>query len=173
MSRNMARLSKLDPALKSITAIGFDATDLQDRTRTLRKFVNEHFKDIKFTAVGTIMQGPCNDHKATKVSYIEFPSRHDSDVVLRGIGSKGLSLTDSSGTPLRFARAKTHLQLSLNYALKKAKDLVEKHVAAKNKTVSINWKNRAVDVGGKRVFTQEKHDMAGKFMQPFMDISLE
>mgnify|MGYP005650919997 FL=1 len=118
-------------------------------------------------------KGPYNDRKATKVSYIEFPSRHDVDVVLRGIESKGLSLTDSSGTPLRFARAKTHVQLTRNYVLKKAKDLVEKHAAAKNKAVSINWKNRAVEVDGKDVFTQDKNDTAGKFMQPFMDINLE
>ena len=173
LSRVMERLNKLDPALKSITAIGFDVMDLQDRTRTLRNFMNEHFKDIKFTTVDTIMKGPYNDRKATKVSYIEFPSRHDVDVVLRGIESKGLSLTDSSGTPLRFARAKTHVQLPRNYALKKAKDLVEKHAAAKNKAVSINWKNRAVEVDGKDVFTQDKNDTAGKFMQPFMVINLE
>ena len=56
---------------------------------------------------------------------------------------------------------------------KKAKDLVEKHAAAKNKAASINWKNRAVEVDGKDVFTQDKNDTAGKFMQPFMDINLE
>ena len=173
LSRVMERLNKLDPALKSITAIGFDVMDLQDRMRTLRQFMNEHFKDIKFTAVETILKGPYNHRKATKVSYIEFSSRHDANVVLRGIESKGRSLTDSSGTPLRFARAKTHLQLSRNYALKKAKDLVEKHAASENKVVSMNWKNRAVEVDGKDVFTQEKNDMAGKSMQPFVDISLE
>ena len=135
--------------------------------------MNEHFKDIKLNAAETIMKGPYNNRKAAKVSYIEFPCHHNADVVLRGIESKGLSLADSSGTPLRFARARTHLQLSRNYALKKAKDLVEKHAAAKNKTAPINWKNRAVEVDGKDVFTQEKHDMAGKFMQPLMDISLE
>ena len=110
--------------------------------------------------------------KATKVSYIEFPSRHDADVVLRGIEPKGLTLTDTSGATLRFARAKTHLQLSRNYVFKWAKDLVEKHAAAKNKAVSINWENRAVEADGKDVFTQGKNDMAGKFTQPFMDISL-
>ena len=135
--------------------------------------MDEQFKDIKLTAVETIMKGPYNDRKATKVSYIEPPSRYDADVVLRSIESKGLSLADSSGTPLRFARAKTHLQLSRNYALKKAKDLLEKHAAAKNKTASINWKNRAVEVDGKDVLTQGKRDVAGKFMQLFIDVSLE
>ena len=57
--------------------------------------------------------------------------------------------------------------------MKKVKDLVEKHAASKNKAVSINWENRAVEIDGKDVFTQEKNDMAGKIMQPFMDISLE
>ena len=69
LSRVMERLNKLDPALKSIMAIGFDAMGLQDRTRTLRKFMNEHFKDIKFTTVDTIMKGRTyNDRKATKIS---------------------------------------------------------------------------------------------------------
>ena len=65
---------------------------LQDRTRTLRKFMNEHFRDIHFTTGRDHHEGAINDRKATKVMpacYTRLRSGWGSDGkvynVLRGL----------------------------------------------------------------------------------------
>jgi acyl-CoA reductase-like NAD-dependent aldehyde dehydrogenase len=84
----------------------------------------------------------------------------------------------SVGNELRFAWKQTDAQAKRNNNMRKAKDLIDKHVDSKNKTVVIEWgkgkkEDRTITVDGVIVFTQSHADVIGTFAGAFRTIKLE
>ena len=66
--------------------------------------------------------------------------------------------------------AKSAVNLSRDYALRKAEELLKADSRAQD--VQLVFQERCVRVRGVPVFTQAKHDLKGSFRAPFSDLAI-
>ena len=79
---------------------------------------------------------------------------------------------------LRFDKMKTERQITRNYALKKAEELIKAHPGCNGKAVEIAWqipisKDRGVRWDNQLVFSQSSRDSIGSFAAPFSILIIE
>ena len=124
-----------------------------------------------------MFSGPVNNQIATQISFVEFPFENIRDKVLAEINDvKKLELKDSSGAKVRFDRLKSQRQLTRNWALKRAKELIDQHPDGKGKHVELKWRidgssDRRILVDSVAAFTQSNADLLGSFASPFANLS--
>ena len=82
------------------------------------------------------------------------------------------------GGAIRADYAKTAKQLTRNWAMKKANDLIRAEGKSSGADIFINWKiegskDRSVTVNGFVAFLQEKQDSIGSFSEDFQHLTVE
>ena len=84
---------------------------------------------------------------------------------------KDTTPTTPDGNKLRLDKTKTQRQLDRNSSLYHAKDLLSKHPTTNNKTVDIDWKERAVTLDGTPTFKQTSRDVTGTFIPTYATLN--
>ena len=79
---------------------------------------------------------------------------------------------------MRFDRMKTERQMTRNFAMTKAKELIKAHFRYNGKPIQVEWliqnsKDRGVRWDNQLVFTQSARDTIGTFADPFSDLVIE
>ena len=176
IKRQQIALDKLDPARRSMTVIGFHDTPPTTRHNMIKDFLHEHIPSATYELIDTVHKGPYNNRTPTPLSYVQFTSTTLRDHVLKFLTDNNHSLKHNDKT-MRLDKMKPQLQLNRNYALKKAKELIEKHPDGNNKTIIIHWKNdntttRTITVNDVTAFTQTKDETTGTFSAPFNNITI-
>ena len=161
-----------------MSLVGFKGEDVNVRTKLVEEFFKNHFPSLSSRIdVEHVYKGKYHERKPNAISLVVFPSKTLRDEALKTIGAKGLILQEG-GNPIRFGYAKTKKQLFRNFAVNQASELIKKDVAAKDKTVEIEWKHaekgkRTILVNGQLAFSQSKVDVCGQFLAPFAHLTIE
>ena len=147
----------------------------------VRVFVKKTFLDTyapnhPYQSIDTIFKGPYNNRTATQTTVVQFHTSNVRDSTLKHLNDNNHTLAHS-GKTLRLAKTRPKQQLTRNYALRKANDLLKNHPHATGKTITINWNldnstDRTVTVNLVPAFTQTKSDLTGTFLAPFTDLSI-
>lgn len=176
LRRQQDTIDKMDSANKCITFVGFNTTDELRRRCMIEAFMNTHMQSIgvKFVTIGTILRGPY-PNTASKTSYVEFVNKQDRERAFKELMEKKHILNDDDGTPLRICRMKTEKQVHRNFALHKARELIDNKSGKKSE---IRWliensSERHVCLDDIPVFIQKKNDMTGAFVDNFKDLVIE
>ena len=173
-----AQLDKLDPAHKCMSLIGFKGTDSAARSQLIDSFLKAKFASYgDRLQVEHISKGTWQDRKLTSISLVEFPSKKARDDAVHAIKQGSWSLLEGS-EPIRFGFAKTKKQLSRNYCVKKAVELLKRDQRTSGKEVAEEWKHaekgkRTVSVAGQICFLQNASDTCGRFLPPFDNLHFE
>ena len=115
----------------------------------------------------------------TGVSLCSLPNRDSRDSILKTIGNRNLSCVDANQNKIDIAGAKTKRQITRNWAVGRAKDLLAKDAKTGGKEVKIEWKDpeakfvRSIEVGGIRAFRQGADEITGKFLSPFEHLFIQ
>ena len=174
--RQQTVLDRLDPAHRSLSFIGFDDTAPAARFTAIKTFLDTHSPNTPYQSIDTIFKGPYNNRTPTQTTVVLFHSSQVRDSTLKHLTENNLTLSHN-GKTLRLAKTQPKQQLTRNYALRKANDLLKTHPHATGKTITINWKldnstDRTVTVNHAPAFTQTKSDLTGTFLPPFTDLTI-
>eukprot|EP00959_Pyramimonas_sp_CCMP1952_P083448 1744393-Pyramimonas_sp.AAC.1 len=71
----------------------------------------------------------------------------------------------SSGENVKINMAVTKINLSRNWALRKAEELIKADRRTGSQSVKADWKNRTITVNGNLVFEQSAGDLKGCFLR--------
>ena len=175
--RQQAALNKLDPATRSVVFIGFPTSFTAPQRLTFMKdFLHRHDPHLTYATMDSVYQKDPTTHALTltKVAYVELYSTTQRDNLLKAFKDTPPILTD--GTTLRLDKKKTDTQRTRNWSLHHAHELLTKHHANANATVTINWKltdtrNRNVTVNNTPAFTQTPHELTGTFTDTYNTLS--
>ncbi len=171
----MRIMNETDPAFRQIAFTGFKITDLQKRNRILREFAAQHFGEITIAHAETIMNGPWKGRKPTSTAVVEFFSRDARDAALAIAKSKKV-LDGPTDLGLTIDRARTKVQRSRNWALRKAEELakVEAHRRGISGAARIAWEMpvRRVYIGDELAFAQKATELRGIFVDAFAACAL-
>lgn len=172
IKRHQAAIDKLDPEWKSFSFIGWQQQGADERAAMIGVYLSEHFPDTDYGEIRTISRGK----EASAVTIVEFYSRADRDEVLKWCKAQGNP--KMLGGTIRADYAKTAKQLTRNWAMKKANDLIKADGRSSGPDIVINWKiegskDRSVTVNGFVAFLQEKQDSIGTFSVDFEHLTVE
>ena len=111
---------------------------------------------------------------STTTSFIELVSRHSRETVITKIITSKLTLLTPTNTPLKIARARTQFQRARNYAMRKAKELLDKYPLTQNQTTTIDWTmpTRTVNLNNTPLFSQGKLDLTGTFTSTYAHLTI-
>jgi len=122
------------------------------------------------------MQCKAGAQHITKNTILEVASQHLRNKVLSDIAEKALQFTCLTHT-IGIGKAKTQQQRDRNTAVLKAFDKIKNHDAAKDKSVTIEFKiedswDRTVSVDKQVVFLQRPGEILGTFSGAFAALSM-
>ena len=162
-------LSNLDPATRRVAFVGFPGgMSAQDRLAEVARIMR-NFPSIKFSDHGNFMKGPRSNRSMTPASYVEFASSDARDDALKAMGS---SANLSTGERLKVKAAITKLNSHRNWALRAAKEVLEKSSLCTGRNIELDMKSRVVKVGGEVAFQQAPNETAGNFTPKFSSLKL-
>ena len=78
----------------------------------------------------------------------------------------------ASGRALKVKKARTKINGARNWSLRSACDLLKAEASTKGKAVSIDWKERVVQVNSEIVFKQDKDERTGTFTSAFAHLRM-
>ncbi len=158
------RKDKHDPALVRISFTNFPAkmTDTEKITE-MEGFMKKYFSDVR------IMH---SDHFNEKASFVQVGTQKIAQRVTDKVKAQKLALAKYRDVKIK--PATTGIDLSRNWALGTAEDLIRKHAKAQGKDIEVKkGKDRGVHVGKEPAFVQkQRYDPRGAFQGEFTDLQL-
>ena len=146
----------------------------------IEKFVKDHFpNEASRISIDNIFSFKNGSRSITKVATCEFANRSTRDYVLSQIKEKNVPCKEIDGNEFRVQNAKTRRQISRNWAVNKAKELLERDSRSQGKSVEIDWKDpaaknkRSVSANGQQAFVQNEDDFCGRFLEPYSHLFIQ
>eukprot|EP00973_Karenia_brevis_P035902 4953134-Karenia_brevis.AAC.1 len=165
----MSFVGSLDPAHRRVAFLGFpESLPPSERIAKIEKFL-EKFSEFHPTATGTFYKGPHNARQPTQTCYVEFADAEVAVAFLNKVKNESLEV---NGSDIKFKKALTKVNAARNWALRKAKDLIDDASEGHHKPVKIDWPSRTVKANDVVAFSQIKSQLKGTFHAPFANLSL-
>jgi len=154
-----------DPAFKRIDFTGFTSTDAQARVLAMKQYC-ARFPAHTLLAVANKYKGPHNNRTLKTSGYAEFTDRDAAREFLKEAKGEVLLV----GSTVKVKTGKTQLAEQRDWALFKAKEILEK--AASGREVKLLLADRAVEVDSEAALAQRKEDTKGHFTGEFAHLHL-
>ena len=153
---------KFDPALQRVSFTQWPADTSDDaKVQAMKQFMQKHFASVQCVYV---------DHFNEKASFVHLATAKAAKSVYDKLAGKKVDGFQG----IKVKPALTAVDLSRNFALFRAEDLVKKDGKAQGKDVEVKkGKDRGVYVAGKAAFQQkERYDPRGGFVNDFVHLKL-
>ena len=159
-------LDALDPAHKRVDFVGFRESDSADqRLKAMEEYLAK-FPSCKPLALGNYYTGPYNARTLTKAGYAEYTDADAAKASLKQLKGD----FESNGVKVTVKAALPKKNLTRNWALRKAEELLKKDTP--NKVVKLVWSERRVTVNDVPSFKQDKSELRGSFCPPYTHLQL-
>ena len=155
---------KFDPAMARVRFTGFKDTDVDDdKVKAIQDFMRTNFKTVR------VMH---TDHFSKKASFVQLSTPKITKFVLDTAKAQKMTVVGYSHVEIK--PALTAIDMSRNYALFKAEELIKEDPKSANKTVETRMgKDRGVYVSNIEAFRQkERFDPKGSFEGEFVHLRL-
>ena len=154
---------KFDPAFQRVSFTEFPEHVLaSEKVRHIEDFMAKHFVDIRYAYI---------DSHSAKSFFVHFGTPKSAKRVLDRVKEKSLKF----GLPgVKILPSLTSIDVSRNWALREAKEILEKDARNRGKSVEVRKaKGRGVYIENEPSFLQEsRYDPRGKFAVPSADLKL-
>ena len=160
-------LQQSDIANKQVSFSGFkDTSSAEDRLATLTQLMSR-FPQFSSYSFGNFYQGPKNNRKMSKASYVELPNADIAKQFLEACKNGNLNI---DGVSLKAKAALTSINRKRNWALREAANQAKLHKGISSP--SICFKDRIVRNGTDIIFSQEQYDITGSFHGSYRNLKL-
>ena len=162
-----------DPAARRVAFLGFpEGMPAKQRLALIEEFLTAKFPDVRTSLIDSFYAGK-GEGKITRNAFAEFGSRQQARQVANTIRDRGFTL-EASGVQIKMKPATSALDLSRNWSLKKAEELIRADPAAQSKEVTVKkGEGRGVFVDKELVFEQrDRYSRGGRFCAPFEHLEL-
>ena len=170
------QLNRLDPANKSLCFNNLSENDLTKRTEAIQDILSNIGQTSGILNIEHLSSGPPGNRKLSGRSIVEMSSRDVREAALKKLNEDTSKMEGPAGK-FTVVRTKTSLQMKRNKALHEAMAILKKDCRCAGNPVEIVWliggkNDRGIQVAGQMAFDQISTDSQGKFVGPFMDLSL-
>jgi len=155
---------KFDPAFIRVRFTGFANSVSDDaKLQAIEQFMKNHFADIRVVH---------SDHFNKKASFIQLATPRIAKIVLDRVKEQKLKL--GGFTDVKISQALPVVDVSRNWSLYKAEELVKADPSTSGKSVEVKTGNdRGVYVAGTAAFLQAaRHDPRGNFVGDYVHLKL-
>jgi len=177
IQRQGRALDRLDVGHKSICFSNFPLDmSAAARMTEFEQFMSHKFLSVSVVKVESVFSGRAGAQHITKNTILEVSSQAIRNKLLSDVSSKGIQFTCLTHA-IGIGKAKTQQQRDRNTAVLKASDKIKNHDAAKDKSVTIEFKikdswDRTVSVDKQVVFLQRPGEILGTFSGAFAALSM-
>ncbi len=154
---------KFDPAYQRVSFTQFPENILQsEKIRHIEEFMAKNFQDLRYAYI---------DSHSPKTFFVHFGTPKNAKKVLDAVKQKSLKF----GMPgVKILPALTSIDVSRNWALREAKEIIEKDARSRGKSVDVRKaKGRGLYIDEEAVFLQKhRYEPRGQFEGKYADLKL-
>ncbi len=170
MRNAQSRPDKHDVANLQISFKGFTTETHDERTATLKAFMETRFKDVEdFACIDHRMSGPSKSSMSDE-SFVQFFTKTARDRALGKIKDKnwGNDVQSSKGAKLTIGAMKTDWRRGRDWAMRKSETIIREFLTSKHQNSTVKYEKtsdaRKITVNGTDAFVQLRGDEHGRFV---------
>ena len=178
MRHAQSRPDKHDVANLQISFKGFTTETHDERTATLKAFMQQRFKDVEdYACIDHRMSGPSKSSMSDE-SFVQFFTKTARDRALGKIKDKnwGNDVQSSKGAKLTIGAMKTDWRRGRDWAMRKSETIIREFLTSKRQNGTVKYETskdfRKITVNGRDAFVQRRDDPRGRFHGEFQDLQL-